>query len=62
VAKFGGIAPLVAEPPIVFEIQRSTPQAVTRPGAERVDDYTQRWTGTDFTQIVQQVHGPAPRG
>ena len=44
---------VVADPPIVLEIQRSTPQPVTRPGAERVDDYTQRWTGDDFRQIVQ---------
>ena len=57
VAKFGEIEPRVAQPPIVFEIPRSTPQPVTRPGAERVDDYTQRWTGDDFRQIVRQVHG-----
>ena len=61
VAKFGETAPLVAEPPVVLEIQRSTPQAVTRPGAERVDDYTQRWTGTDFRQIVRLVHGDLSR-
>ena len=65
VAKFDQIAPLVAATPIVLEIQRSTPQPA-RPGAERVDDYTQRWTGDDFRQIVQLVHGresvsPAPR-
>ena len=59
VAKYGEIEPLVAEPPIVFEIQRSVPQPVTRPGAERVDDFTQRWTGNDFRQIVRLVHGPA---
>jgi D-amino peptidase len=57
VAKFGEIAPLVAEPPIVLEIQRTTPLPATSPGAERVDDYTQRWTANDFRQLMQQVHG-----
>ncbi len=58
VAKFGDIAPLVAESPVVLEIQRPTPQPETQPGAERVDDFTMRWTGSDFRQVVMQIYGP----
>ena len=58
VAKFGDIEPLVAEPPIVLEIQRLTPQPETPPGAERVDDFTMRWTGPDFRHVVTQVFPP----
>ncbi len=48
------------------EIQGPAPQAVTTPGAERVDDRTQRWTGNDFWQLVHLAQrgvqdAPPPR-
>lgn len=53
VATFDQIEPLVAEAPITLEIQQPAPWPEDRPGAERVDDRTQRWTGNDMWSLAQ---------
>jgi len=52
VAKAGEIAPLALEGPFVMEIEREEPwPAKIRPGAERVDAFTIRYTGERFWSV-----------
>lgn len=53
VAVYDQIEPLVAESPTTLEIQQPGPWPEDRPGAERVDECTQRWTGTDMWSLAQ---------
>ena len=66
VAAFGQIEPLVVAGPVVLEIQRREPWPEQPPGAERVDDYTMRWTGDDMWSVAQLAsygvaNAPPPR-
>ena len=66
VAKYGQIEPLVVAGPVVLEIQHVDPWPDERPGAERVDECTLRWTADDMWSVAQLVqHGivkaPLPR-
>jgi D-amino peptidase len=52
VARVGEIAPLALEGPFVMEIEREDPwPAQIRPGAERVDAFTLRYTGDRFWRV-----------
>jgi D-amino peptidase len=53
VASFGQIDPLLADSPVALEIQQREPWTEDRPGAERVDEYTLRWTGDDMWSVAQ---------
>jgi len=66
VTKASHIEPLVAESPVVLEIERREPgPAVLGPGAERVDAFTVRWTGDSlwsvFHMAVYQREVPLPK-
>ena len=66
VAAFGQIEPLVVAGPVVLEIQRREPWSEESPGAERVDDYTMRWTADDMWSVAQLAsygvtNAPPPR-
>ena len=52
-AVFDQIEPLVVHPPVVLEIQQPAPWPEQRPGAERVDECTLRWTGSDMWSVAQ---------
>jgi D-amino peptidase len=53
VTVFDQIEPLIAHPPVVLEIQQPAPWLEQRPGAERVDECTLRWTGSDMWSVAQ---------
>ena len=54
VAKASEIEPLTLKPPVVLEIERREPgPALLRPGAERVDAFTVRWTGDSIWELQQ---------
>lgn len=56
VAKAGEIVPLTLEGPIVMEIQREEPwPAELKPGAERVDAFTIRYSGEHMWQVFHHV-------
>ena len=52
VRKFGQIEPLVVDAPVVLEIQQPQPWTEERVGAERVDECTLRWTGSDMWSVA----------
>ena len=60
VEQFGQIEPLVADSPVALEVQQPTPLEQTSSGAERVDDFTQRWTGDDFPEVVRAMQAGRP--
>ena len=58
VAAAGQITPLKIEGPVVMEVVKEEPwPAQIRAGAERVDAFTLRYTGTSFWSVFQQRRG-----
>ncbi|HCL30904.1 MAG TPA: hypothetical protein DIC52_21050 [Candidatus Latescibacteria bacterium] len=53
VGKFEQVDPLVAETPVVLEIQQPNPWLEERAGAERIDECTLRWRGADMWSVAQ---------
>jgi len=58
VAKAGEIKPLVAQPPVVLEIERREPGPLEVLGdGERVDAFTVRWTGQSMWEVFNRSRG-----
>ena len=61
VAHAGEVEPLVAKPPVVMEVENREPGPVTlRPGAERVDAFTVRWTGQSLWDVFNMAYSGKP--
>ncbi|MGQ9554572.1 MAG: M55 family metallopeptidase [Anaerolineae bacterium] len=57
VNKAADIEPLVAQPPVTLDIRRREPgPAEVKPGGERLDAFTVRYSGKDIWTVFNQAH------
>ena len=60
-AKVGEIKPLTVEAPVVMEIEQEEPWPATiKPGAERVNAFTVRYTGPNIWSVIHHSYSGKP--